>query len=314
MNYGAMGQLLGSRVTPSEGNLMKKSSGDIPENGLKKVITFFPIEGNLMKKRPGDIPENDFKETVLILESEVDPSKMSPREIKEKILNDALTYLNKVSAGKITERNYKPPPKSIECMIAEQVHREAMHLDHGAVGKLYKKIKSVDDAIKYFTDTCTRLLDERAQNEKGELREIVKIKRSDINSKIVFVDDKIDRHNKYRKKLVEMHDEAKQYYYREFNAAAQRAIKTVDETMPWEMRVVEMKPGRQVRPSNFGYTMRDIGIINGYKEELAKYPGPSGPGQKKRIIQKMAEKLEAAGKRRSGSEKIRKILARHGIK
>ena len=199
-------------------------------------------------------------------------------------------------------------------MIADEVHRETMHLDHGAVDKLYKKIESVDNTIQQCTDARTLLLDERDQNEKGELREIVKIKRSEINSNIDYFDDEIDRHNKDRKKLVEMLDEAKQYYYREFNAASQRAIKTVDETMPWEMGVEEMKPGPKVKLSDSDYTMRDIGIIKGYEEELAKDPGPSGPGKKNRVILKMVEKLRAAGKRRTGPVKIRKILSARGIK
>ena len=309
MNYGAMGQLLGSRVTPSEGNLMKKVSRKIPENG-RKFFIHIRVKGNLMKKRPGDIPENDSNDTVIVFESDFDTSNMSYEEILEKMKEDTCTHLNKVLTGKITERNYKPPPMTIERMIADETHRETMHLDRGAVDKIYKEIESVDNTIQQYTDTRTLLLDERDQNEKGELLEIVKI----INSKIKRIEDEINRHKKNREELVERHDEAKKNYYREFNAASQRATKTVDETMPWEMGVEEMKPGPKVKLSDSDYTMRDIGIIIGYEEELAKDPGPSGRGQKKRVIQTMAKKLRAAGKRRTGPVKIRKILSARGIK
>ena len=281
---------------------MKKVSRKIPENG-RKFFIHIPVKGNLMKKRPGDIPENDSNDVVLVVESDFDTSNMSFEEIQEQMWDDARTHINKVLTGDIIERNYKPPPMTIERMIAQETHRETMHLDRGAVDKLYKKIESVDNTIQQYTNARTLLLDERDQNEKGELLEIVKI----INSKI-------NRHKKNREELVERHDEAKKNYYREFNAASQRATKRVDETMPWEMRVQEMKPGRKVNPKDFDYTLRDVGIIKGYEEELAKDPGQSEPGQKKRVIQKMAEKLKAAGKRRTGPEKIRKILADRGIK
>ena len=103
MNYGAMGQLLGSRVTPSEGNLMKKVSRDIPENG-RKLITFIPVEGNLMKKRPGDIPENDSNDViVIVLESDFDTSNMSYEEILEKMKERCMDTFKQ----SINRRNYR---------------------------------------------------------------------------------------------------------------------------------------------------------------------------------------------------------------
>lgn len=298
---------------------MKKSSRDIPENDLKKAVAFLPIEDDEMKKHFRNKPGSDSENFVLVMESEVSQKKMGSEDIIDILLNDALTHCNKVAAGEITARKSKLPPKTIERMIAEEVYRETMCLDHGAVDKLLKKIKSVNDAIKYHTDTRTRLLDEREQNEKGILREIVKIKRSEINSKIHCVDNEIDRHKKSREKLVKMLEETKKTYCRELDAAVERAIKRVDETMPWEMRVMELKPGRlkpgrRINLKDLNEVIRDIGIINGYKEELANDSGPSEPGQKKRVIQKMVEKLKAVGKRRTGYEKIRKILAARGIK
>ena len=290
-----MNQLLGSRLIPSEDNLMKP-----------KEIVFFPYHG--------DMPGTGSKEVVFLLERD-------PEETMEQAINNALIHLRKVANDEITERNYKPQPKSTERMIAEDVYRNTMHLDHKDVHKLYKEIKGVEDDIQSITDYRNRVLDTRAQKEKSELCELSKYQISNLDKLIHRIERKLNHYNQYHKTLEKCRDDYKQYRNKEFNAAIQRAYKTVGGKLPWEMKVSELRPGRSVpHPHHSGhvsrdleYAVRDFGIIEGYKEELAKDPGPSGPGHKKRVISQMVAKLQAAGKRRTSAEKIRKILEKHGI-
>ena len=172
-----------------------------------KEIVFIPYHGDTSEM-------GTKKELVFVLEKD-------PEETMEQAINTALIHLRKVENGEITERNYNPPPMTIERMFAEEQYRHTAHLDHGIVERLSHDNKRLDDAIKDLTDSRAGWLVKLEQNEKGKLREIVKIKRSEINSCIHRIDKKIDHHKKDLAKLVEKLDKAKKYYYKEFSAASQ---------------------------------------------------------------------------------------------
>ena len=182
---------------------MKKRSGDIPENGLNDVVILLHSEGNLKKKGFGDI--------------------------LEKSLNDALIHLRKVLNGEITERNYKPPPKTIQRLIAEEVFRELSDVDFDAVGNLHREIRRVESKMRDPAKQIVLAIKERGKHKKNKHLELARIYIQQLDSHIVFHHDELEHYKDSYQKLVKTLNETEAEIEKEISFRLKTCNKDIKE-------------------------------------------------------------------------------------